>query len=70
VREDAALEIGLEFVLDERRQGLACTMRSYPGGKRLTLRPHQLVERRLFGAAALVLRCAGGAGALCCCAHG
>ena len=67
MREDAALEIGIEFVFDESRQ--ASAVRLHLGGERLIVRPHQLVKRCLFGAAALVSGLAGDGGALQRCAH-
>lgn len=67
MRVDATVGIGVEFVLDEPRQ--ARTTRVHLGRERLIVFPHQQVERRLFGTAALVVRCAGDR-ALWGCAHG
>ena len=53
VARNVTAEVCNEFVLDELRQTI------YLGGERFILLAHQLVERRLFGTAALVLRCAG-----------
>lgn len=62
--ENAALQIGVELVFDELRQAL------YFGSKALIVRAHQPVERRLFGTAAFLARCASGRFAQVGCAHG
>ncbi len=61
--QNAAVEIGLEFVFDELRQPV------YFGNGALVVLPHQPIQQRLFGTAALVIRRAGSRFAQGGCAH-
>ncbi len=68
--EDAAIQIGGEFVFDELGWTRAATGVVYFGGKRRIVLPRHAVERGLFGAAALVMRRGCSRCALGRCAHG
>ena len=68
MREDAAVEVGVELVFDELRQAGIAGMPDF-GGKGLVVLAHQPVERRLFGTAALVTWRVGSGFAQAGCAH-